>query len=157
MSCARTALGQPLFVVLQGVDRWAEYRPPFRMRSRQYVGVSLAEQQKRRRAKREAIAVMEEVASAGATIPYAELAQRIHTLNYAPNGSAFSQMLCDVSRASHARGGIMLSAVVVHADDDLPGEGFFSLAGELGHVVTDERVFHQDALHACHNAYQSST
>lgn len=47
----------------------------------------------------------------------------------------------------------MLSAVVVHADDGRPGEGFFALAEQLGMSVDDRENFWTHQLEKVHIAY----
>jgi len=99
---------------------------------------------------------MARVAAAGSTITYTQLAARISAVNYAPNGSPFSELLCEISRATHHKCGVLLSAVVVHQDDALPGAGFFQLARELGRDVEDDEMFHQIALREAHDEYSRS-
>lgn len=43
-----------------------------------------------------------------------------------------SDILCAVSEVEHAGGRPLLSAVVIREDKNMPGEGFFTLARELG-------------------------
>jgi len=100
---------------------------------------------------------MEKVASAGATLSYTDLANRIAALKYAPNGSPFAELLSEISRQTHAKWGVLLSAVVVHRDDDLPGDGFFQLARELGHKVEDWARFHARVLRDVHQHYSPDT
>jgi len=119
--------------------------------------VHSAEQQKRLQAKRQAVEVMQEIAAGGLTITYTQLANRISAVSYTPNGGPFSEMLCQVSRTTHHKRGVLLSAVVVHQDDALPGPGFFQLARELGREVEDNESFHQTALREVHVEYGRST
>ena len=48
------------------------------------------------------------------------------------------RILGEISTEEHKSGRPLLSAVVVHKEDHLPGEGFFSLARELGKQQPDE-------------------
>jgi len=121
------------------------------------VVVHSAEQQKRLHAKGQAIEAMERVAAKGSTIQYSQLAAEISAVSYAPNGSPFSELLCEISRRTHHKRGVLLSAVVVHKDDELPGTGFFQLASDLGHEVDDDQAFHQTALREVHREYSAST
>lgn len=43
-----------------------------------------------------------------------------------------AQILDEISRGEHSLGRPLLSAVVIRKDRNLPGEGFFNLARELG-------------------------
>jgi hypothetical protein len=119
--------------------------------------MEVAEEQLRRRARRQAVEVMEAVASAAATTTYSELATRISAMSYAPNGRPFSELLCDISRATNGARGVLLSAVVVHQDDGLPGNGFFELAAALGRAIDDRASFHQSALEEVQRAYAATT
>ena len=50
----------------------------------------------------------------------------------------------------------MLSAVVVHTDDLRPGQGFFTLAKDLGEFDgTDEETFFLAELKRVHEAWQT--
>ncbi len=95
--------------------------------------------------------------SSGSTITYSQLAARISAVSYAPNGSPFSELLCEISRGTHHKRGVLLSAVVVHQDDALPGPGFYQLARDLGRRVEDEESFHRTALLEVHREYSAST
>ena len=53
----------------------------------------------------------------------------------APSG--WSQFLGELVTETHERHGVMLSALVVHADDLQPGEGFVGLAVDKGWVPAD--------------------
>lgn len=108
---------------------------------------------KRLRAKRQATEIMEAVAADRETITYSQLTSRIKAVRYAPNGSPLSDLLCEISRATNAKDGVLLSAVVVHQDDRLPGDGFFTLARDLKRPVDDEASFHGTALAEVHERY----
>ena len=43
-----------------------------------------------------------------------------------------SNLLDEISRCEHENGRPLLSAVVIHVDDNMPGNGFFVLAEDLG-------------------------
>lgn len=62
-----------------------------------------------------------------------------------------------ISRATHHERAVLLSAVVVHQDDALPGPGFYQLARDLGRRVEDEESFHRTALLEVHREYSAST
>jgi len=53
-------------------------------------------------------------------------------------------ILGEISTEEHENGHPLLSAVVVHKGDHLPGEGFFKLTKELGKQKADED---DDAFH----------
>lgn len=110
--------------------------------------------QLRARAEREATKAMRRVASAGSTITYSELTQQeIAAFSYAPNSEALGELSTKISRWTNARRGVLLSAVVVHAEDALPGKGFFELASSLGRDVKNERQCRAEALRQVHHEY----
>ncbi len=42
-----------------------------------------------------------------------------------------SELLGEISRHEHAQGRPLISALVIHLEDNMPGNGFFTLATEL--------------------------
>ena len=98
---------------------------------------------------REAQAAMEEAARAGTTMTYTELVEKM-TTKYAPNGAPLTDILCTLSRSSYKRGKGMIAAVVVRADNRLPGKGFYDVARELGVPGHDEASTHAAALEQVH-------
>lgn len=104
-------------------------------------------------ARDEAHHVMRDVARPGCTISYGELVARIHAWRIEPNDPMLAKILDYVSSQEHSEGRGMLSAVVVHADDRLPGDGFFKLATRLGHDVSDRLAFHAAELQRVHDAF----
>jgi hypothetical protein len=95
-----------------------------------------AQKQKQRRARSEARRILEEVARAGTAsrITYKTLADRIVAQRYADNSQAFTELLCQVSRATLHEGRGALSAVVVRSDRGFPGDGFFTFLHGLGRL-----------------------
>jgi hypothetical protein len=70
---------------------------PLLAKMREALRVKSAEDQRRGRAKKQAVKAMVEVASRGETISYTDLTRRITALSYRPNASAFARLLSDVS------------------------------------------------------------
>jgi hypothetical protein len=62
-------------------------------------------------------------------------------------------MLCEISTASNATHGVLLSAIVVHQDDHLPGDGFFTFAESPGRTVGLPAEFHEAELARVHMHY----
>jgi len=87
------------------------------------------QKQKRRRARIQATKAMEQEARAGidSDMTYEDLAGRIDAQRYAPNGTPFTELLCEISRATLKMDRGLLSAVVVRKDRRIPGDGFFEL------------------------------
>jgi hypothetical protein len=78
--------------------------------------------------------------SAKGMIAYGDLTSKITALRMAPD----SQLLGDISREENKAGRGMVSVVVVHKDvpnRGRPGNGFFTLAQELGHDTHDREKF----------------
>ena len=72
--------------------------------------------------------------------------------------NALADILGEISWYEHEKGNPLLSAIVVHADDDhkMPGKGFFDLAREAGCQKPDEDdvTFYArelGAVHECQN------
>ena len=71
-------------------------------------------------------------------IEYAELARLIDAIEFDPHGTYFRKFLGQLSREEDLAGRGMITAIVVHKDDQLPGPGFYTLAADLGRDVSDE-------------------
>lgn len=95
-------------------------------------------------------------ARARTSITYSELVEKITALTYKPYDKALANLLSDVSRKTYKKGRGLLSAVGVHAGgDELPGDGFFELAEQLGLHFDDRKVFWREqveAVYTSHNA-----
>ena len=91
------------------------------------------------------------------TITYSEVGGKI-VLDMGNEGERFKlgQLLDEVSRYEHAQGRPMLSVVVVHADEKrMPGDGFFTLARELGRFDgVDRDAFFFAELNAAYTAWK---
>jgi hypothetical protein len=53
-----------------------------------------------------------------------------------------SVLLDEISRHEHELAHPLLSAVVIHMDDNIPGNGFFTLASQLGLFRGGERFMY---------------
>jgi hypothetical protein len=80
------------------------------------------------------------IAQRGKTITYGEVVARLTTIRLEPDAHAFHHMLGDVSTRAFDQGAPLLSAVVVHKHDGLPGGGFCELARRLGFDVAQDRL-----------------
>lgn len=83
------------------------------------------------------------IAAAKATtwISYDDLAAQMHTIHLKPFAEAMVVMLAQISVEENAAGRGLLSAVVVHKENQTPDKGFFQLARQLGRDVTDTDMF----------------
>ena len=93
-------------------------------------------------AKAEAHEAMTAVAKRRRVITYSDLVARIRSLDLDPQSDHLAHMLGEISTAEHEAGRGMLTVVVVHKHgDQMPGPGFFRLAGSLGHDTKDREAF----------------
>ena len=93
-------------------------------------------------AKAEAHEAMTAVAKRRRVITYSDLVARIRSLDLDPQSDQLAHMLGEISTAEHEAGRGMLTVVVVHKHgDQMPGPGFFRLAGSLGHGTKDREAF----------------
>jgi hypothetical protein len=72
------------------------------------------------------------------TISYSDLTERIDSILFDPHDSRFHYLLYEISKDEDAAGRGLLSALVVHKDDERPGQGFWDMARELDRDVTDK-------------------
>ena len=98
-------------------------------------------------AKKEAICAILERAQKGQPITYGDLTKRIGSIGFEPQDFAFHNLLGDISVEEDAAGRGMLSVMVVHQHDGMPGQGFFDLAKELGRDVSDQERFWSEETH----------
>ena len=89
-------------------------------------------------AKREAIQAIVAQARRGSPISYSELTKHIRSIDFDPHDYAFHHLLGEISVEEDAAGRGMLSVLVVHKDDGMPGPGFFDLAKDLRRDVTEK-------------------
>src|SRR5215470_8318342 len=89
-------------------------------------------------AKLEAVRAIVQEGKKGKTIAYSDLTKRISSIGFGPHDYSFHHLLGEISCEEEAAGRGMLSALVVHKEDGMPGQGFFDLARQLGRDVTDQ-------------------
>jgi hypothetical protein len=89
-------------------------------------------------AKTEAIRAIIAQARRGLPISYSDLTKHIPSIGFDPHDYAFHHLLGEISIEENAAGRGMLSVLVVHKDDGMPGPGFFDLAKDLGRDVTEK-------------------
>jgi hypothetical protein len=89
-------------------------------------------------AKAEARTILEEVArKKRRPMYYSELSSKITSITFQPDSHDLHGLLGQLSEDSEAEGKGMISALVVHKEDGRPGNGFFTLAKELGRDISD--------------------
>jgi len=94
------------------------------------------------KAKQEARGALVEVAKEEIIIAYSDLVKEIRTIPLDARDIRLHTLLGQISEDEDAAGHGMLSVVVVHREGDRrPGDGFFTLAEELGYAVSDHNEF----------------
>jgi hypothetical protein len=82
--------------------------------------------------------ILIEVARRRGRIAYSELVAQITVLHLEPHDFRLFHLLGEISSEEDEAGRGMLTAIVVHKNDDmLPGPGFFELAKTLGRNTKD--------------------
>ena len=73
------------------------------------------------------------VAKSGGTTYYSDIAPLVGLdMGFPPDRNRISDILDEISRIEHANGNPLLSAVVILKEENIPGQGFFTLAQSLG-------------------------
>lgn len=92
------------------------------------------------------------IAKAQDTIAYGEIAPLAELdMSRRNDRKAISAILGEISTLEHEQGHPLLSAVVVLAETNMPGQGFFTLAKDLGlHVGTNDLTFFSHELDKVH-------
>jgi hypothetical protein len=88
-------------------------------------------------AKEEARGLMRDRAVRRRPLIYSELVEGMTAIRLEPRDPRLAHFLGQISREEHNAGRGLLTALVVHKHDGLPGDGFFELAAELGRSTTD--------------------
>jgi hypothetical protein len=106
--------------------------------------------------------LLKETARAGRLITYGEVAP-LANLHLESQGdrNRLAQLLGEISQHEHSQGHPMLSAVVVVADTQIPGKGFFTFAKELGKyqgsTELQELEFYAKELRRVYDYWRSAT
>ena len=106
--------------------------------------------------------ILREVASAGQTIQYGHLSRRLHArvpqVKLDPHYGAMPHLLEEVNivAARTDPNAPMISALVIGADTNQPGGGFYKAAERLGYTVGDRMVFWLGQVQACHRWARST-
>jgi hypothetical protein len=73
------------------------------------------------------------VAKGQPTITYSKIAPLANLdMDNPSHRDEIGQLLGEISKYEHSQQRPLLSAVVIHQDNNMPGQGFFKLAKELG-------------------------
>lgn len=93
------------------------------------------------------------VAKAGCSVNYSDIAPMVGlNMESAYDRNQIARVLDGISRAEHLAGRPLLSAVVIRKDENMPGNGFFTLARGLGlHTKGDNFEFWLAELRRVHD------
>ena len=93
------------------------------------------------------------VAKAGQVTHYSEVAPLAGLdMSLQEDRNRIATILDEISTSEHHEGHPLLSAVVIHKDDNMPGQGFFTLARRLGlHKGEDNFLFFIQELRRVHD------
>ena len=102
-------------------------------------------------------AELKRVARAGQTTTYAGIAPLARLdMGKAADRAEIGHLLGEISQYEHDHGRPMLSAVVILQEWNMPGQGFFTLARELGlHPRAEDIEFFSNELNRVHQAWKS--
>jgi hypothetical protein len=107
------------------------------------------------KAKVEAKTVLEKTAKAkGRPLFYSEISRKISAINFQPDGHDLHGLLGQLSEESDQDGKGLISALVVHKDDERPGNGFFTLAKELRRDISDREKCWVAELECVYRAFE---
>ena len=97
-----------------------------------------------------------EVARSGGVTHYGDVARLVGlNLANAADRRELSGLLREISRHEHEHGRPLLSAVVIHVEGNMPGNGFFTLATDLGLFEgEDRRRYFTDELRRVHEQWR---
>lgn len=100
----------------------------------------------------ELLQLLRDVARRQSTITYSNLAAKVTRFPLAPESYALHDLLGEIARSEDAAGRGMLSVLVVHKRDGMPGQGFFKLAAELGRDAADPMKLWSEELKLVYRA-----
>jgi len=82
--------------------------------------------------------ILQRRAASRSMITYSDLAKEMQSIEIGYHDPAMDDMLLEVSRSEASAGRGLLSVIVVHKYGDMePGNGFYTLAAEMGIDTTD--------------------
>jgi len=106
----------------------------------------------------EARSVLIERAKAGDLISYSDLDKEINAIKFdmeqVDNRQVLGQVIGELSIQEDRAGRGMISAIVVHKVDHVPGDGFYSFAEELGRDISDKQVCWITEVKKVHESWQ---
>ena len=104
------------------------------------------------RGKVEITEILRKLAKERGMIAYGDLSRRLSTIEIGPHDPAMGEILGEISKSEDAEGRGMLSALVVHMQNDLePGNGFYTCAESLGRDVSNRQACWITEMHKVHD------
>jgi hypothetical protein len=100
--------------------------------------------------------VLADVASTRSTITYGEISKMVSDGRISPRSAALGELLGEVCRIEDAARGVMLGSVVVRADSGVPGDGYFTHAGELGRDTAERLEFWRTEVERVWDSFAAS-
>lgn len=90
---------------------------------------------------------------------YREIGERFALdMNRPEDRNEISRLLDEVSEYEASQGNPLLSAVVIHADDNMPGNGFFEMAQRMGRFSDGDRLeFWLREIRAVHDFWSAES
>jgi hypothetical protein len=100
---------------------------------------------------------LKQAAIQGKPLNYADIAPLAGLdMNRADHRNQIAEILDEISTHEHTEGRPLLSAIVVHAEDSMPGGGFFKMARRLGVFKTGSQSdFHTEELVRVYNTWKA--
>ncbi len=92
-------------------------------------------------AKAEGKRILSRYAKLRQPVSYSDFVKKLQSIRLEPHDPPLANLLGEISTEEYSAGRGMLSALVVHKDNMLPGKGFFDLAKELGYDFTNNDDF----------------
>ncbi len=99
---------------------------------------------------------LSQVARLGQYVTYSDIAPLANLdIGIQADRNEIGRLLGEISLFEHNQGHPLLSAVVIHRDNNMPGQGFFQLARQLNlHRGTDDLLFFIEELRRVHNHWR---
>ena len=100
---------------------------------------------------------LQEVAKSGNVTNYSDIAPLANLdMSNPDDRNKISVILDEISEKEHEEGRPLLSTVVIHKDNNMPGKGYFKMAKRIGlHTGNDDFMFYINELRKVHNYYKA--
>ena len=101
---------------------------------------------------------LEDAARAGTTLTYSDVAPLAGLdMSKPDHRNQMSAILCEIGEFEHAHGRPLLTAIVIRADLNHPGQGFYELAKQLGLFKGGDQIsYFAQELSRVHSYWRAS-